>query len=132
MKTKLFSLHWLIAVLIVVQVGFAAEPDEFKRPKYSPVLRQNENWSALAGHDKSQTGDFFDPIKYIPLSEDGNYWMSFGGQVRFRFEGWRNFIFNKAFDDTFLLTRIRLHTDIHTGEHLRFFTEIKSALIRGI
>lgn len=53
--------------------------------------------------------------------------MSFGGQVRFRFEGWNHFNFNKAFDDTFLLTRIRLHTDFHTGKYLRFFAEIKSA-----
>jgi hypothetical protein len=127
MKTRLISLVGLITVLLAVQGSLAAEQDDFKRPKYSPVLRQNEDWSALAGQDKSQTGNFFDPIKYIPLSKDGNYWMSFGGQVRFRFEGWRNFNFNKAFDDTFLLTRIRLHTDIHTGEYLRFFAEIKSA-----
>ena len=127
MKTRFFSLAGLITVLLAVHWSFAAEPDDFNRPKYSPVLRQNEDWSSLAGHDKSQTGNFFDPIKYIPLSEDGNYWMSLGGQVRFRFEGWRNFNFNKAFDDTFLLTRIRLHTDIHTGEYLRFFAEIKSA-----
>jgi hypothetical protein len=118
----------LIAVFLFVQEGFAAEPEGLKRPKYSPVLRQNEDWSTLAGYDTFKTDSFFDPIKYIPFSDDGNFWMSFGGQARFRLEGWNNFNFNREFDDTFLLTRFRLHTDIHIGKYLRLFAEMKSAL----
>ena len=116
---------------MVVQAGFAADPEGLERPKYSHVLRQNEDWSSLAGYDTSQTGNFIDPIKYIPLSEGGNFWMSLGGQARFRFEGWNNFNFNREFDDTFLLTRLRLHTDIHTGKYLRFFAEMKGAFSTG-
>ena len=100
----------------------------FQRPAFSPVLRQNENWSALADHDPSQTGDAFDPIKYVPLSADGAVWAGFGGQVRQRFESWNNFGFGAGNDDNFLLTRLRLHADLHVGDHLRFFAETKSAL----
>ena len=117
----------LIAVVLCANTGYAAESEGPKRPKYSPVLRQNEDWSVLAETDKSETKNFFDPIKYIPLSADGNFWMSLGGQARLRFEGWNNFNFDRAFDDTFLLTRLRFHTDIHTGKYLRWFFELKSA-----
>ena len=126
-QSRLCFFAGLIAVLIFVHTGLASEPEGFKRPKFSPVLRQNEDWSALAGYDTSQTSSFFDPIKYIPFSDDGNFWLSFGGQARFRFEGWNNFNFDREFNDTFLLTRLRLHTDIHTGKYLRFFAEMKSA-----
>ena len=127
MKARNFSIIGVIAVFMFVQGAFAADPEGLKRPNYSPVLRQNEDWSVLAGDDTIQTKSFFDPIKYIPLTDDGSLWMSFGGQVRFRFEGWNNFNFDREFDDTFLLTRLRLHTDIHTGKYLRFFAEMKSA-----
>lgn len=95
MATRLCFFIGLIAFFIYVQAAFAAEPEGLKRPSYSRVLRQNEDWSALAGYDTFQTGNFFDPIKYIPLSDDGNFWVSFGGQARFRFEGWNNFNFNR-------------------------------------
>lgn len=127
METRLCFFVGLIAVFICVHAGFAAEPEILKRPRYSPVFRQNEDWSALAGYDTFQTESFFDPIKYIPLSDDGNFWVSFGGQIRFRLESWKNFNFNKEFDDTVLLSRLRLHTDIHTGKYLRLFAEMKSA-----
>ena len=124
---RCFLLIGLFAVFIFSQAGFAADPEGLKRPNYSRVLRQNEDWSALAGYDTFQTESFFDPIKYIPLSDDGNFWMSFGGQIRFRLERWNNYNFDREFNDTFLLTRLRLHTDIHTGKYLRFFAEMKSA-----
>ena len=127
MEARHFSFIGLIVVFLFVQGAFAADPEGLKRPSYSPVLRQNEDWSVLAGDDTIQTKSFFDPIKYIPLTDDGNFWISLGGQVRFRLEGWNNFNFDKEFDDTFLLTRLRLHTDIHTGKYLRFFAEMKSA-----
>ena len=84
METRLCFFVGLFAAFICVHAGFAAEPEGLKRPGYSPVLRQNEDWSALAGYDPFQTASFFDPIKYIPLSDDDNFWVSFGGQVRFR------------------------------------------------
>jgi len=81
----------------------------------------------LRGHDTTQTGDVFDRIKYIPLSDDGKFWVSFGGQARFRLEVWNNFNFAPAIDDELGLFRFRAHTDVHLGEHVRVFIEGKSA-----
>lgn len=109
-----------------------AEPPQFQRPR-TQVLRQNEDWSGLRGLERSTTGDFLDPLKFVPLKEDGSWWMSVGGQARARFEGWRDFNFGQApagttTDDEFVLWRLMLHTDFHFGENLRLFAEGKSAL----
>ena len=52
------------------------------RPAYQ-LLRQNENWSALAHREPS---DFYDPIKYVPLNQSRSVWVSFGGHVWARSE----------------------------------------------
>jgi hypothetical protein len=110
----------------------APSPGDFKRPAYQP-LRYNEDWSGLKGKDTASTGDWLDPIKFIPLDEKGDLWLSIGGQVRQRFEVWQNFNFGAQptgipDNDEFLLSRFMFHTDLHLGPHVRLFAEMKSAL----
>ncbi|WP_432799525.1 alginate export family protein [Poriferisphaera sp. WC338] len=99
------------------------ESEAFARPKLNPVLPQNESWYDLKGRDTQATGDLFDPIKFIPLNDDESVWLSIGGQLRTRVESWDNFGFNKNNDDTFVLSRILLHGDLHLGENVRVFVE---------
>ena len=129
---------WLGALmgllLAAAPTGVIAQdpPADFERPSYSGVLRQNEDWSGLAGHDPATTGDWLDPIKYVPLTDDEWIWASFGGSVRLRFEGWSDFNFGAPatvdHDDEYVLTRIMLHADVHVGENVRVFAEGKSAM----
>lgn len=103
------------------------KPPEVKRPKFQ-VMRQNEDWSVLGNVPESDRTDFWDPIKYVPLNEDGSVWASFGGSTRFRLESWSNFNFGAAppgvdTDDTFLLWRLLAHADLHVGENFRVFAE---------
>lgn len=109
-----------------------AEPDpkaapNIERPTYQ-TQRFTEDWSTLAGHDLTATGDPLDVLKYIPLSDDGAIWVSFGGQARVRLEHWQNFGFGRTNDDNFVLGRLFFHSDIHIGEHVRVFLEGKSAM----
>lgn len=108
-----------------------ASPPKIERPKYV-FLRQNEDWSVLTDVDRSETGDPFDVMKYVPLRKDAGWWASFGGHLRLRGEGWNNFNFGAPpaakHDDSFLLTRLLLHTDFHFGRDFRVFAEGKSAL----
>ncbi|MEM6884869.1 MAG: alginate export family protein [Verrucomicrobiota bacterium] len=92
---------------------------EVKRPKIG-WARWNEDWSVL-----KETGNqkFFDPIKYIPLNEEGDIYLSFGGQLRQRVEVWNNFGFTGANDDVFLLSRYQAHADLHITKHFRAFVE---------
>lgn len=101
-----------------------------QRPSFQDI-RYQENWSVLTGKDRFQSGDVFDPIKYVPLNEDGSVWVSFGGQIRERVEIWKDFNFGAPVaadhDDAFLLSRFRMHGDLRVGEHVRVFLEGKSS-----
>lgn len=119
----------LLALAVMAPLVHADEilTPKFTRPAYQ-VLRQNEDWSVLAGVDRAATGDWFDRIKYIPLSDDGDIWVGFGGSARMRLESWHAFAFSDANNDEFLLTRFSLHSDLHIGSNIRLFAEGKSAL----
>jgi hypothetical protein len=138
MTRSTLDLKWLVSWTVMAVTTCAAAPglaegpsQQVQRPPYQD-LRYQEDWSVLAGKDRSQTGDLFDPIKYAPLTEDGSVWVSFGGQIRERVEVWNNFNFGAPVtadhDDVFLLSRVRVHGDLHVGEHMRVFVEGKSAL----
>jgi hypothetical protein len=96
---------------------------EFKRPAYNPVLRWKEDWSALRGLDRDRTGDPFDPVKFIPLNQDGSIYLSIGGGVRARVEHFSNFNFSPLLDDGYLQYHFLLHGDLHLTEIVRVFVE---------
>jgi hypothetical protein len=102
----------------------APAPPPGPRPEYQ-FLRYREDWSVLRDMPADQKTDFWDPIKYIPLNEDGSWWASFGASARLRVESWWNYAFgpNPANEDTYLLWRLLLHGDYHFGENLRLFVE---------
>lgn len=110
----------------------ATPPDEkpgFERPAYH-LLRQDEDWSVLATASDAERDDRFDPAKYVPLSDDGKWWASFGASTRGRVEVWSDFRFGTPSpdDDAFALWRMRAHADVHYGDSVRAFVEVKSAL----
>lgn len=112
-----------------VEAQSAGDVPAIQRPAFSPILRQNENWSVFAAGRPADGGDFWDPIKYVPLSDDGEIWASFGGQGRLRFEHFNNFNFVSDNDDNYALWRARLHGDLHFGKNVRVFAEGKSAWV---
>jgi len=107
----------------------ASEPN---RPAYQigSAGRFNEDWSVLRGVDLGATDDFWDRLKFIPLTEDGSVWLSFGGQARERAEYFRQFLFGASEpeqSDAYLLSRFRLSADLHVTQYFRMFAEGKSA-----
>ncbi len=115
------------AALLIALVGSADAAD---RPAFQP-LSFAENWSVLKSTPPA-TADFFDPIKYIPLTGTDWAWLSLGGQLRERVEAWNGFAFGApptADDDAvFLVSRLLTHADLHLGSHLRAFVEARSSL----
>ncbi len=105
------------------EVKPAASKPAFKRPPYNPVSRWKEDWSGLKGVDRAQTGDPFDPLKFIPLNADGSIWLSLGGGLRVRLESFRNFGFAPQNDDSYLLYHLLLHADLHITNFVRVFVE---------
>src|SRR5437660_2012319 len=107
-------------------------PGEPKRPAYQigSAGRFNEDWSVLRGVDLGATDDFWDRLKFIPLTKDGSVWLSFGGQAREREEYFRQFLFGNSQpeqSDAYLLSRFRLSADLHVTPYVRVFAEGKSS-----
>ena len=90
------------------------------------LLRENDDWSLLA--DPSLRSDFWDPIKYVPLSCEACY-VSLGGEIREAFEQVGNDNWGKQrYMNAFLLQRYMLHSDWHLGKNFRVFVQLKSGL----
>jgi Alginate export len=76
--------------------------------------------------------EFLDRLKYIPLGENENYYLSFGASIRERGEYYSNPNWASRPPGTaYLLQRLYAHADLHLGERLRFFTEFGSSIESG-
>ena len=100
-----------------VRAAAAAEPQPFKPD------RTTEDYSSLRDPDKR--GDEA-AYKFVPLSEDGSVFASFGGDVHERFESFAapRFGIGGAEDDAYLLQRVLLHADVHVGSSVRLFAQL--------
>ena len=100
-------------------------------PSYK-MLRFDEDYSCLS--NAVNRSDWFDPVKYIPIrTEDPDWYVSFGGELRDRFEGNYdpNFGIGSAGSDAYWLQRITALADLHLGERVRIFAEGISGLVEG-
>lgn len=100
------------------------------RPKYK-LLRYDEDWSSL--RDSARRTEELDSIKYIPLSGSGDWYLSIGGEVREEYEWFRNPEWGQEPQDNngHFLQRYMVHADLHMGDRVRGFFQIKSGLAKG-
>ncbi len=112
-------------LILWVAVGWLARAGE--RPAFQ-TLRYQEDWSVL--RESTSTPDFLDPAKFVPLTANGDTYLSFGGEARLKYELYDQAIFNQKPKDTdgFLLQRYLLHADVHAGPHFRIFGQLQSSL----
>jgi len=101
-------------------------------PPYT-LLRYNERYDYLA--DPRNRGDWFDPLKYIPLSaSDQQSYLSLGGELRERYENLHHAGFGAGpgqSNQSYLLQRIALSADLHIDQRLRLFAQGLSGLQFG-
>jgi hypothetical protein len=100
-------------------------------PPAHTVLRYDEDYSYLK--DPAARTNLFDPLKFIPLDKPGDIYVTFGGQVRDRYEFFNNFVFGKGVQDPngYNLIRTMLDADLHLGPYFRVFAEGISATEQG-
>lgn len=124
-SVALFLCTWLAPAAYAGDDVDAGAPEE-----YETLIRHEEDWS---GFDPAQSDDFFAPIKHIDLTDPevpgglDNWWLSLGGSVRLRYEGWENFLADADNDAGFLLARGRVHADLRRGERFRAYVEVMTA-----
>lgn len=125
---KKFSCMMLLMLLGSPITHALTRLDELELPDFQ-LIEHQENWAKMKSvqHDRAQLS-ILEKIKYIPLSDNQDVWLSFGGEMRDRVEHWNNFGFNPANHGKFNLWRFLPYADLHYGEQLRLFLELKTAL----
>ncbi|WP_419868457.1 alginate export family protein [Chryseobacterium sp. CT-SW4] len=93
------------------------------------VMRFDEDYSFL----KDSTRSFYESIKYIPLSDQKNIFLSLGGEARAEFLDFNNEDWGRKGigSNPFLLQRYNLHADLHIGKNVRIFGQLRSAWETG-
>jgi hypothetical protein len=99
------------------------------RPSYA-LLRQDEDYRYL--RDRSCRQDFWDPVKYAPLNAEGSRYLTIGGEIRDRYEGFRNANWGAGSQDDngYFLQRVTLYSDWHLGR-IRLFEQLTSDIEAG-
>jgi len=94
-----------------------------------PLLRFEENPAAT----HAAGCDGVNPFAYVALEDSTQTYISFGGEIRERYEHANNRSFGADPDDPrgTWLQRFGLFADLHSGDHLRAFVEVHSALEYG-
>jgi hypothetical protein len=89
--------------------------------------RYVEDWTVLRD---SVWDSAYESIKFIPLNDSGNVSLGLGGQIRLRGEAWWDYGFGGPGNrnDTFGISRVRVHGDLRVGKRFRAFVEGKSSL----
>jgi len=97
----------LLLLLALASVGAQAQPVE------QTNLRYDENWSVLREGER----DGWRNLKYRPLGEDGDAYLTLGGEARARFEGFDDNLWGDppAPDDGYLWLRVMPHAHLHAG-----------------
>ncbi|GGM96763.1 alginate export family protein [Dyadobacter beijingensis] len=97
--------------------------------QYAPfkMLRYDEDYAFL----KTDTSrNFYRRMKFLPLTKNGETYLSFGGDVRFQYYHVINEEWGEQPDGNYgyVFSRYLGHADFHAGRHFRFFTELQSGM----
>ena len=127
--TPIFFLAIMVLVGVLPEFAQSGNASDVAAPDRSyKLLREDENWSFLQNPALRQ--DFWDPIKYIRLRHGRPDWyMTIGGEAREVWEQIGNDNWGEQpYMNGYLNERYMLSFDVHYGEHLRTFVELKSGL----
>jgi hypothetical protein len=127
---------WLMLMAIVIALSplaaRAQTPDpqptgpalDPERPALNPFPAE-QNWGFLS--DPSKRTDFFDPAKYILLSENPYLYLSLGFEYRIEYEYDGNWMLGAGPQDHhgYVMNRVMPHFDFHVGSYFRLFSEFE-------
>jgi len=125
---------WLLVMGLGVCRTAAEQSTDSTLPTSAPPfkqLRYDENYAYL--RDTSRHSDYLDAIKFIPLNTARAWYLTLGGEMRERYEYYRNSLWGRGpqDDNGYLLQRYMVHADAHLGDDFRIFAQFKSGLEDG-
>lgn len=106
----------------------AAQGDGATTKGYN-LSRWAEDWSTY--RDATKRDDVLDRLKYLPLDEDGDIYLTFSGEARLRMNLTSNPQLVEGMEQRQDTLRLVGGADLHIGEHLRFYGEIAHGQVSG-
>ncbi len=99
-------------------------------PPYG-LLRQDEDYRYLSNPTCRQ--EDWDGLKYVPLGLNEDRYLTFGGEIREWYEGFRNANWGSGSQDDngYLFQRLSTYVDIHAAPRIRFFVQLTSDIEAG-
>jgi hypothetical protein len=125
----------LVAGVLAIAHLSTARADDIVATVMSPPahtdLRYDEDYSYLK--DPAARTNPFDSLKYIPLDQRGDIYLTLGGQLRDRYESFQNYTFGSGpqSPNGYNLLRAMADADLHLGDNVRVFVEGLSATEQG-
>ncbi len=126
----LANARWRLLVAAVLLMPFAASAQVSTNMERAPTLtieRYSEDWSWLAD-PANRKGDWAEPLKYIPLNDDGATYLTTGLEARSRYEAYENVNWGSSPNDGYVWNRLMPHADLHVGKVRLFAMPILSAI----
>lgn len=93
------------------------------------LSRWVEDWSA--DKDPAKRDDPLDRLKFIPIDDDGDVYVTLSGELRLRVNETTNPGLREADAQRQDILRVVAGADVHVGEHLRFYGELAHGRIGG-
>jgi hypothetical protein len=121
----------VMSLALLAAQGAQAAPSAPATPPPIEKLCYEEDYSYLREPGAPQS--WLDPIKFVPLPGLQGSYLSIGGEIRWRYDNRDNTVWGDEADDDHgaFLQRYLLHADLHVGEHIRAFVQLRSALETG-
>lgn len=121
----IYSRQLILFIILFLESGLVLA--QFK-PSFK-LMRFDEDYSILADSARN----FYQSIKYRPLSPNGAIYLSLGGEARAEFVDFNNEDWGRLGigGNPFLLQRYSLHGDLHLGNRVRIFGQLRSAWESG-
>jgi Alginate export len=96
-----------------------------ERPLLAPVDQADENFSFL--RDPSKRTDFWDPLKYIPLSQSGDSYLTFWFENRSEYEWFQNQMWGQGPQTIsgYWLQRVIPAVGLSLGPHVRLYSSFQ-------
>lgn len=92
--------------------------------------RWAEDWTRF--RDPAKIDDPVDRLKYIPLSADGDVYLTLSGELRLRVNQTTNPNLRESEAQRQDINRVFLGADLHLGEHVRFYGELAHGGLSGL
>ena len=125
---------WAYAGLCILLLAWGTVFGQTKCPTSAPaygLLRQDEDYRYL--RNPACWDDHWDRLKYVQLGSNQNTFLTFGGEIREWYEGFRNASWGTGPQDTngYLFQRLSIYSDVHAAPRIRLFVQLTSDIEVG-